>query len=349
MVGVASAVGGAVLIVLGLYQRKRRIAEQVRTAQQVHPRVVDDGGGDGPPTLPPNPSPSSPPRLHAVSAAADDEEIGRKYVVPPFAAPFVRGVLPRAGTTTYAGNGGSGEGGGFFYAKGDAETTTHAGKYGGGGIAVEGDAEPTTHDGDDVGREIRRAEGDFEDGSAEQMLAITTSIVNTSTGERDQFAPAYGGSSVVGAALVTDEPTGTLNEIGASLPSHGRGPTGGLGLGQVVGDAARELARNCQIPGVVEVATAVSILVDLVTDYRGAKNGTEASLRRCRSIIIMLQRAAKVLGKVSMRSVLRCTMYERPCLVPGVAFVYRLLEVYLPTFHGRHGHLLNIRFRFSAG
>ena len=178
---------------------------------------------------------------------------------------------------------------------------------------------------------------------------IKSSTINISTGERDQLAPAYGGSSVVGAALVTDEPKPALDEIGASLPSHGRGLTGGLGLDEVVGDAARELARNCQIPGVVEVATAVCILVDLVTDYRGAKNGTEASLRRCRSIIIMLQRAAKVLGKVSMRSVLRCTMYERPCLVPGVAFVYRLLEVYLPTFHGRHGHLLNIRFRFSAG
>ena len=309
--GVASAVGGAALIVLGLYLLKRRIADKNDTTHQVHPAVVADGGGDGPPTRPQNPSPSPPPHMHAGAAAADGSKGGRNYVIPPFPAAFVGAVQPRAGTTTHAGNGGDG-GCGVALVKGDAEPTTHTGEYGGGGTAIaDGDAEPTTHAGDG-GREIRLAEGDLEDGSAEPVVTDTTSTVNISTGERDQIAPAYGGSSVVGAALVTDEPKPFLDEIGVSLPSHGRGLTSGLGLGQVVGDAARELARNCQIPGVVEVATAVSILVDLVTDYRGTKNGTEASLRRCRSIIIMLQRAAKVLGKVSLRGVVRCTMYGHP-------------------------------------
>ncbi|CAN0386885.1 unnamed protein product, partial [Scytosiphon promiscuus] len=84
---------------------------------------------------------------------------------------------------------------------------------------------------------------------------------------------------------------------GASSNRH-RGSSDGLLLGHAVGAAAQELAFNCQIPGVCEAAAAVSILVNLVTDTRQSKNGTEASLRRCRSIVLMLERAAKVLGKV---------------------------------------------------
>ncbi|CAM9178344.1 unnamed protein product, partial [Laminaria digitata] len=142
------------------------------------------------------------------------------------------------------------------------------------------------------------ADGDVEDGIlAESALTVTTSTANISTGEQYEFTPPRGERGVAGSTFVADEPKPTLDEIGATTPTNRRGKSAGLGLGQAVGDAAQELARNCQIPGVSEAATAVSILIDLVADNRDAKDGTESSLRRCRSIVMMLQRAAKVLGK----------------------------------------------------
>ncbi|CAM9704764.1 unnamed protein product [Ectocarpus sp. 12 AP-2014] len=72
---------------------------------------------------------------------------------------------------------------------------------------------------------------------------------------------------------------------------------GGVGYGQAVMAAAQELAQHCQIPGVSEAATAVSILVRLVSDGRDYAVRGDAGVKRCRSIVIMLERAAKVLGK----------------------------------------------------
>ncbi|CAM9446055.1 unnamed protein product, partial [Hapterophycus canaliculatus] len=66
--------------------------------------------------------------------------------------------------------------------------------------------------------------------------------------------------------------------------------------GGAVVAAAQELAQHCQIPGVSEAATVVSILVKLVTDSQDAARD-DARLKRCRSIVMMLERAAKVLGK----------------------------------------------------
>ncbi|CAN0560046.1 unnamed protein product, partial [Ectocarpus sp. 12 AP-2014] len=61
--------------------------------------------------------------------------------------------------------------------------------------------------------------------------------------------------------------------------------------------AAEELAHHCQIPGVSEAATVVSILVHLVTDSRDSLSRGDGAVKRCRSIVMMLERAAKVLGK----------------------------------------------------
>ncbi|CAM9829016.1 unnamed protein product [Ectocarpus sp. 8 AP-2014] len=57
--------------------------------------------------------------------------------------------------------------------------------------------------------------------------------------------------------------------------------------------AAQELAQHCQIPGVSEAATAVSILVRLVSDSRDYAVRGDAGVKRCRSIVMMLERAAK--------------------------------------------------------
>ncbi|CAM9883869.1 unnamed protein product [Ectocarpus fasciculatus] len=70
-----------------------------------------------------------------------------------------------------------------------------------------------------------------------------------------------------------------------------------LGYGQAVLAAADELVHHCQIPGVSEAAAAVLILIHLVLDSRDLTSRGEAEVKRCRSIVMILKRAAKVLGK----------------------------------------------------
>lgn len=84
-----------------------------------------------------------------------------------------------------------------------------------------------------------------------------------------------------------------------SMAGVRRTSSGGVGYGQAVMAAASELAQHCQIPGVSEAATAVSILVRLVSDSRDYAGRGDAGVKRCRSIVMMLERAAKVLGKAS--------------------------------------------------
>lgn len=51
------------------------------------------------------------------------------------------------------------------------------------------------------------------------------------------------------------------------------------------------------MPGVSEVAGLVVILINLVSDSRGNAAANEQTIKRSRSIIIMLNRAAEVLGR----------------------------------------------------
>ncbi|CAN0411915.1 unnamed protein product, partial [Ectocarpus sp. 8 AP-2014] len=69
-----------------------------------------------------------------------------------------------------------------------------------------------------------------------------------------------------------------------------------VGVGQAVIVAAQDLAHHCQVPGVSEVATLVSLLVNLVTDSCDNNSGSDGRLRQCRSIIVLLNRADKVAG-----------------------------------------------------
>lgn len=329
-VGVASAIAGAALIAVGFCLRKRRIAKKNGIAQQVHPPVAGVDRGNPPlavnqnPAPPPPPymypvaafqqtlTPPPPPYLHAVAVAAGpapaDIDGGGVKAISPFSAVFPGPVLPGAEPTTHVGKE-IGDGISHSRSKGDAEHATEARKSGsGGGVGIiEGEPEQTTHarlvvGGVGTGAELEQ--GNAVDGSAERAFIDTTSTVNISTGEQDKSTPAYGGGGLAGAAFFSDEPKPTLAEIGPSSSSDRRASSDGIGLGQAVGDAAHELARNCHIPGVSEAAAAVAILVNMVTDNRDTKNGTEASLRRCRSIVMMLQRAAKVLGKVRWRNMM---------------------------------------------
>lgn len=63
-------------------------------------------------------------------------------------------------------------------------------------------------------------------------------------------------------------------------------------------EVVTELAHNCSVPGVSEAATLMSVLVKLVSDSRDTTKGIEKSLKRCRSIIKLLEDAATLFGKV---------------------------------------------------
>lgn len=120
------------------------------------------------------------------------------------------------------------------------------------------------------------------------MLRDTTSTADFSTGGRAAFPSAD---------YTADD---SKADVGGDTPAtkHGAGSSGSVGVGRAVLEAAQQLAHHCQIPGVSEAATLVSILVDLLVNSRSIGGGSESSLKRCHSIVIMLKRAAKVLGKV---------------------------------------------------
>ena len=65
-------------------------------------------------------------------------------------------------------------------------------------------------------------------------------------------------------------------------------------------EAADNLAHHSQFPGVAEAATLVKTLVTLISNDRGRIAEAEARLRRCHLLVLMLERAATVLGKVRL-------------------------------------------------
>lgn len=67
---------------------------------------------------------------------------------------------------------------------------------------------------------------------------------------------------------------------------------------KAVVEAARNLATQSHFPGVSEAATLVSILVNLVSDDHACSAEVESRVKRCRLVIMMLQRASLVIGKV---------------------------------------------------
>lgn len=122
--------------------------------------------------------------------------------------------------------------------------------------------------------------------SKDKVLKATTSTADASTGERAAF-PSVG--------YLADEPK--VDVGGTPATKNSRGPFGNVGVGRAVMEAAQQLAHRCQIPGVNEAATLVSILAELLVNSRSI-GGSQSSLKRCHSIVIILKRAAKVLGKV---------------------------------------------------
>lgn len=273
----------------------------VGTREPVPAVVVVDGGNGGPPplkhefSLPPPPPymharaalPPPPPYSHA--RAADKEGGGGGQMSRNMAA-YAQAVYSGAGSikdcSSGGSDGGSGDGndGGGTNTKGDAAPALHAGKGRGG----------------DGGSGIVLAAGIVERGPAESVLTARTSTADISARARDEPAQAYRRGIEAGVISVSDKlkPPAFLDEVTAPSSADRRGASGGLGLGHAAAQAAQELAGSCSIPGVTEAATAVSILVKLVTDNRDNKKNVDASLGRCRSTVMMLRRAEQVFGKV---------------------------------------------------
>lgn len=139
-----------------------------------------------------------------------------------------------------------------------------------------------------------------EDGSSAHRLLLTgtNSTANVSTEEHTEHAGG-GLSAEEEAAFFADGSAPAPGESAApSSTTGGQRVVNGMGYAQAAIGAAQELAQHCQVPGVSEAATVVSILIQLVSDSKDDMSRGDARVKRCRSIVIMLERAAKVLGKV---------------------------------------------------
>lgn len=72
----------------------------------------------------------------------------------------------------------------------------------------------------------------------------------------------------------------------------------GIGVAQAVLGAAHELARMSQFPGVTELAGLVIVLMNMVNDKSDIIGVADTMIKRCRSVLFLLQRAASVLQEV---------------------------------------------------
>lgn len=153
-------------------------------------------------------------------------------------------------------------------------------------------------------------------GYAEPAIPARPSTGDTSTAPRTGLSEAFDGNYAKDGSFALSSKPGAGKSVDVG-PAGGRRRScgGGVGVARAVMEAARDLAKCSPILGVSEAATLVSILIDLVSDSKYSDRESEARIKRCRSIVILLQRAGKVLGKV------RAVVWI-PCLVvPGVRFV----------------------------
>ena len=159
---------------------------------------------------------------------------------------------------------------------------------------------------------VRHAGEDAADGSPERLTTTTAptataTSANVSTHEQEELARFHQRKGVAGTPPVasgpqTEEPFGDskrgLGSSGASPAADREKPAGDIGLVHAVLAAAQELVHHCQVPGISEAASAVPIMANLVMASRENDRAGESRLRQCRSIVMALKRAEKVVAKV---------------------------------------------------
>lgn len=128
-----------------------------------------------------------------------------------------------------------------------------------------------------------RNEGVLGGSREPRTLSVTAPTGNTPTEGTTDDCPA--GAVVVGEISVQNNVEKTDSKRGSSV--------GGISVAQAVVNAASALGEQSGV-GVAEAAMLVSILVSLVADDRSSTRNMECSVKRCRSIVWMLEGAAKV-------------------------------------------------------
>lgn len=126
----------------------------------------------------------------------------------------------------------------------------------------------------------------------------TSHLFNAESDEREQYY--IQGLNLAGVDSDADSGPrqASSDRSRASSAADHPGDAGGVGLGDAVLMAAQELAHHCQFPGVSEAVTVVCVLANLVKDCRDNIGGSDARLRQCHSIIVILEQAADVAEKV---------------------------------------------------
>ncbi|CAM9996955.1 unnamed protein product, partial [Ectocarpus sp. 4 AP-2014] len=117
------------------------------------------------------------------------------------------------------------------------------------------------------------------------------SATTASTAERAEIVEFQQKQRVADAASAA-------GDTGASSAAEGRSSDGDIGLSRAVLAAAQELAHSCQVPGISEAAGVLCIMANLFTDSRENDKASDVRLKQCRSIVMALKRAEKVVGKV---------------------------------------------------
>eukprot|EP00903_Cladosiphon_okamuranus_P017814 g16394.t1 len=129
----------------------------------------------------------------------------------------------------------------------------------------------------------------------------TVSTANMSTAEQEEVAQFRQRQRAADAATVAGGPTqegeALVGGTAASSSASRRSSGSDVGLGQAVLAAAQELARSCQVPGVSEAAGVLCVMANLFADSRDIDQASKSRLRQCRSIVLALTRADKVVAK----------------------------------------------------
>lgn len=269
--GVASAVAGAALVALAVLLKRRRASKQttIQSSSVPHDNNNLEEGDDQPLDHAGLPTSAVP----AVKVEGDKSSAHQGNVSP------------------------------YFFQPGDADLN---------GEDINPKSAPSPFDGaadtEASGAGLTDVEGAAVDSADKPLTANapigTVSTATMSTAERGEVF-------VFRQRLLETDPPRVIGGLkpkgedlsgggsGASPAASRQGSAGDIGLGQAVLAAAQELARSCQIPGVSEAAGAVCIMANLFLDNLENDKASTFRLRQCRSMVLALKRADKVVGKVS--------------------------------------------------
>lgn len=348
--GIVSAVAAVALIAFAVLGKRRRDAKQKAAQPSPIPPADDDDDNleQGPDQ--PHDVHSLAPAVLAVGRGGDElysqqrtpteaDEVCGRDIVPPSAPVMLAG--PLQSSTEHAANAVEDQSPPHSTSP-HRQTPAEADGIDDGGIvppsappSLAGRVQSSTEDAAQNGG-AGVIDKDAEDSSAE---ATTPSIATASTGnistvesaELAEFPQRQSVADAASAAGGSRPEAASGGDTGASSAAERRSSDGDIGLSRAVLAAAQELAHSCQVPGVSEAAGVLCIMANLFTDSRENDKASDVRLRQCRSIVMALKRADKVVGKVS----------AEPC-----GGFFRLFCVFVRMFFVSETYTSSARFTF---